>query len=67
MAVRLDPRQKALFAASASPEAIAEHIATAQADLRKLTRHLEWLQELHARRVAEKAAGTWPVPVERGA
>lgn len=67
MPARLDPRRKALFAASASPEAIAEHITTAEADLRRLTRHLEWLQELHARRTAEQAAGTWPEPIERSA
>lgn len=61
MSARLDPRHKALFAASASPEAIAEHIETARKDLRRLTRHLAWLEELHARRTGEREAGTWPV------
>lgn len=60
MIARLDPRHKAQFAENASPEAIAEHIATARADLQRLTRHLAWLEELHARRTEERAAGTWP-------
>lgn len=60
MTARLDPRHKAQFAANASPEAIAEHIATARRDLERISRHLAWLEELHARRTAEREAGTWP-------
>lgn len=60
MTARLDPRHKAQFAANASPEAIAEHIATARKDLQRISRHLAWLEELHTRRTEERAAGTWP-------
>lgn len=60
MTARLDPRQKAQFAEHASPEAIAEHITTARKDLQRITRHLAWLEELHARRTEERAAETWP-------
>ena len=61
---RLDPRYRELFAAHASPEAIDVHLRTARADLRRLERHIEWMEELHARRTAERKAGTWPTARE---
>jgi hypothetical protein len=56
-------RHDALFAEHGSPEAIQARLVTARAAVRKAQRRVVWLEELLARRTAEKAAGMWP-PIE---
>lgn len=53
-------RHDALFAEHGSPEAIQTHLAAARAAASKAQRRVVWLEELLARRTAEKAAGVWP-------
>lgn len=49
-----------LFAECAAPEAIAARLKAMTAQRDRYARWVERLEQLHARRVAEKANGTWP-------
>jgi len=61
------PRDRARFAEHAAPENVAVHLVKARAELRAQERYVQWLEELLARRTAEKAAGTWGAePLEPG-
>lgn len=57
-------RNRAAFAANASPEAIAALLKDAQAEHRRVGRVALWLEELHERRAAEKESGAWPYPAD---
>lgn len=58
------PRYKDSLTIHASHEALAAMIKGARAEHRRIGRHIAWLEELHTKRVAEKAAGTWPYPAD---
>ena len=47
----------------ASPEAIEAHMADARQRQEEIQNELGWLEGVYLRRVAEKAAGLWPVSV----
>lgn len=53
------PKDRARYEQHAAPENIAARLTQAQTDLRAQERYVQWLEELLARRTAEKAAGTW--------
>lgn len=48
------------FAASAAPEAIGAHLATARRKAAALAEEIDWLATLLARRQRQVADGTWP-------
>jgi hypothetical protein len=54
------PNDRAAMEQHASPAALADGLEVARAERRRLDRHIAWLEQLHTRRTAEKAAGTWP-------
>lgn len=56
----ITPGREAAFAAHASPESIQKELPKARAATRKAQRRVAWLEELLARRTAERDAGTWP-------
>ena len=56
----VQPRYRDSLTAHASHEAIAEMIKGAKAEHRRIGRHITWLEELHAKRLAEKESGAWP-------
>lgn len=58
----VQPAYRAGFERNASPEAIAALAKEANAELRRVARVIEWLEELRDRRIDERDAGTWPYP-----
>lgn len=53
-------RRNGDFEAHASPEAINAMLMRERETAKRISRRVEWLEGLLARRTAEKAAGTWP-------
>lgn len=56
----IQSKYRASFERHASPEAIASALKGAQTEQRRVARVTAWLEELHAKRVDEKARGIWP-------
>lgn len=49
-----------VYEAHASPESIAVYLHREQEAAKRIARRIAWLEQLLERRLAEKAAGTWP-------
>ncbi|HZP53872.1 hypothetical protein [Actinocrinis sp.] len=56
----VQPRYRESVEIHASPDALAAMLKDARAEHRRVGRVVEYLERLHEKRAAERAAGTWP-------
>lgn len=56
----VQPRYRESMEIHSSPEALEAHLKAARAEHRRVGRVVEYLEQLHAKRAAEKQAGVWP-------